>query len=209
MPTLVTLLLGAVLGASGALLIAGGDEERPARGGGVVSAAAASKAPPAVPRCSEVEIPERPAERIACRTPRALLQITGQARPLVVGGTNARVLSARLSGSDVLARVRVRNETRTEQGVQAGGQELYLNVGGRRVDSFVLSAVRVPPGEGRTVRLRYRLSMGEIAALRAADGGAELGVKPWDGSTAPGRVVGVIRMRVRTAATSPARRPPS
>jgi hypothetical protein len=207
--TLVALLVGVLLGAGGTLLVAGGEDGTDrVRARAVVEAEAASKAP-AIPRCSAIAIPERPKDRVACRTPKALLQITGQTRPLVVGGTNARVLSAVLTGSDVLVRVRVRNETRTEHGVQAGGQELYLNVGGRRVDSHVLSSVRVPPAEGRTVRLRYRLSMAQIAALRAAGGRAELGVRPWDGSTGPGKVVGVIRMRVRTEPTSPVPRPPS
>lgn len=222
MTTIVSVLFGAVLGVSGTLLLTPGGPQpaatlamldqvvaapAPAKPAAVRTVAASSS--PEIPRCSSLAIPAQPSERVACRTPKALLQITGQARPLVVGGTNARVLSAVLSGSDVLVRMRVRNETRTEQGVQAGGQELYLNVAGTRVDAHVLSSVRVPPFSGRTVRLRYRLSMSEIAALREAGGAAELGVRPWDGSTVPGKVVGVIRMRVRTPATSLAPRPPS
>jgi hypothetical protein len=107
-----------------------------------------------------------------------------------------RVLSAHRDGSSVLVRVRVRNETPAEQGVQAGGQEIYLNVGGRRIDAAHLSSVRLQPATGTTVRLRYVLTMEELKRLQRASGAAELGVRPWDG-TAKGRVVGVIRMLVR------------
>jgi hypothetical protein len=159
----------------------------------------AAKAGP-IPACADADIPERPTERTACRTSKALLQIIGQAKPIVVGGTMVRVLSAQLDGSSVVTRLRVRNETKAEQGAQAGGQELYLNVAGKRIDSAQLSRVRIPPMTGRTVKVRYVLAVGEIDALRKASGAAELGVRPWDG-TAKGRVVGVIRMRVRTPPT--------
>ena len=201
MASLVSVLFGALLGMTGTLLLTQDDRVRqvPARTEAAPVKAPAKPAEPAISRCADLVLPARPTERVACRTSKALLQIVGQSKPLVVGGTMVRVLSARREGSSVLVRLRVRNETPAEQGVQAGGQELYLNVGGRRVDSYRLSAVRIPPHSGRTVRLRFRLSMDEIAALRASGGAAELGVRPWEGSTVVDRVVGVIRLRVRTA----------
>ena len=199
MRTFVAVLFGAVIGMTCAFLLAQGGRAREVVR--ATKAPAQEDAAPAIPRCSAIEIPAQPRERIGCRTATSLLQITGQAHPLVVGGTNARLISAVLAGSDVVARIRVRNETPAEQGVQAGGQELYLNVAGRRIDSHALSAVRIPPDTGRTVRLRFRLSMDEIAALRQAGGRAEIGVRPWHGSTVADRVVGVIRLRVRTPTT--------
>ena len=203
MKTFLGVLFGAVVGMTAAFLMAqdASREAAVARTKPAPVAVEVASKSPVIPSCRAIAIPAQPRERVACRTAKSLLQITGQARPLVVGGTNARVFSAGMVGSDVVARVRVRNETPAEQGVQAGGQELYLNVGGRRVDSYRLSAVRIPPASGRTVKLRFRLSMGEIAALREGGHRAELGVRPWHGSTVAENVVGVIRLRVRTATT--------
>jgi hypothetical protein len=213
MATLVSILFGAVAGMTGTLLVTQQQQvvvRVPTENAPAKTAPAPAPAPapvaarpvekpaePAINPCADLVLPARPTERVSCTTAKALLQITGQSKPLVVGGTMVRVLSAKRSGSSVLVRLRVRNETKAEQGVQAGGQELYLNVGGRRIDAARLSSVRLAPESGTTVQVRYVLTMAELDRLAGAGGSAELGVKPWDG-TAKGRVVGVIRMLVRS-----------
>jgi hypothetical protein len=86
------------------------------------------------PLCREIDVPDQPPEPITCRTASAILTIVGEARPLLLGDTHVRVQSASLAQNRLTLRVRVRNETDAEQGIQAGGQELYLNLNGIRVD---------------------------------------------------------------------------
>ena len=152
-----------------------------------------------VPACSDIEIPARPVEAVTCRTASATLTIVDQAEPLLLGDTHVRILAAFLVDSRLTVRARVRNETPAEQGIQAGGQELYVNLGGLRVDAAPTGDLRVAPHTGETVSLRFALTPGALRLLRRAGGEAELGVRPWsEGSGTTD--VGVVRFRVRTGA---------
>jgi hypothetical protein len=216
MNAVVALLAGAVLGMGSALLIERSEgktiirevtvtAEPPSEPGARAPTPtsttpkpepkAAAPKKPVIESCRRAGIPAMPTERMECRTSSAVLQIVGQSKPLVVGGTMVRVVSASLDGADLITRIRVRNETLADQGVQAGGQELYLSIAGKRIDPPVLSRARIAPDKGKTVSIRFVLSQGEIEALRTADGAAELGVRPWEDSVS-GRVVGVIRLKV-------------
>jgi hypothetical protein len=148
------------------------------------------------PPCSELDIPPQPPEAVTCRTASATLMIVGQAKPLLLGDTHVRVLRALAAGRAVVLRVRVRNETDAEQGIQAGGQELYLNVNGIRVDPQPVSEQRVPPATGQTVSLRFVLTPGQARVLQRQGGRAELGVRPWTGG-GTANFVGVVRFSTR------------
>lgn len=178
-------------------------ESGPAR-----SATTAAEATPAettatatgAPPCDEVAAgTEDPAEPITCSTRSATLTIVGARSPVLLDGTEVRFLSAALAGREVTLRLRVRNETEAEQGVNAGGQELYLNLGGLRVDAEPIADTIVAPGRGETVSLRFRLTPARLELLRRARGRAELGVKPWDATPAAAAQRGVIRFGLRLA----------
>ena len=144
------------------------------------------------PACRDVEIPARPTEAVTCRTASAVLTIVDQAKPLLLGDTHVRVQSASAEGRTVALRVRVRNETDAEQGIQAGGQELYLNVNGIRVDPEPVREERVPPLTGKTISMRFVLTPGRARVLERLGRRAELGVRPWTAGE-PTTSVGVIR----------------
>lgn len=145
------------------------------------------------PLCRDIEIEASPAEPVHCRTSSAILTIAGEDDPVLLGGTHVRLLSATLSGSRLTTRVRVRNETEAEQGILAGGQELYVNLGGIRVDAVPPGDVRVPSQTGRTVTLRFALTPRRVVRLRGQGNRAELGIKPWTEEGSPSDTVGVIR----------------
>ena len=150
------------------------------------------------PPCAEVEDPGRDGDPVTCRTQTARLTIAGEDRPLVLGATQVRLFDSSLQGQQLTTRLRIRNETEAEQGVLAGGQEIYLNLGGLRVDADPVGDVRIPAAEATNTRLRFSLTPARVARLRNSGGRAELGVRPWDEGAggAPGTVVGVIRFRV-------------
>lgn len=154
------------------------------------------------PPCRAIEIPQRPPESVTCRTASATLTIVDQADPLLLGDTHVRVLSAYGAGDELMVRVRVRNETDAEQGVQAGGQELYLNLNGIRVDPEPVREVRVPPHTGETVDIDFRLTPGQARVLNAQGRRAELGVRPWTSGN-PASDVGVIRFFARPGEPPP------
>lgn len=175
----------ATLAATGALLGAGG------------AVATGAGAPAALPACSSLDVPERPPERVWCATPNATLSIAHQADPVLLEGTQVRVLSGTFDGAGTVAvRLRVRNETPAEQGLSAGGQELYLHLDGQRIDVALLRVVRFLPGEAKTVTLEYALTPEQAAALRAAGGRLDFGVRPWTDDPLPAPLIGVVRMRV-------------
>ena len=150
------------------------------------------------PPCADVEVPTQPVEAVTCRTRNAKLTIFGEDEPLLLGDTHVRVHTAEGRGNRVIARVRVRNETNSEQGIQAGGQELYLNLKGIRVDPDSVREERLPPATGKTIDLRFSLTPGQRDVLNRLGRWAELGVRPWtEGEQA--RRVGVIRFLVRPA----------
>jgi hypothetical protein len=154
----------------------------------------AGQRPSELRRCSSLNIPAMPPDRIRCQTPTATLVIVPQSEPVPLDGTEVRVLSSRVTGTTVTVRLRVRNETTAQQQLNAGGQKLYLNLDGTRVDAASGRAVRVAIGEVRTADLDYVLSRKQITALRARDGRLELGVRPWH--EGPARLIGVIRLRI-------------
>ncbi|MDQ3741554.1 MAG: hypothetical protein M3320_03735 [Actinomycetota bacterium] len=151
-----------------------------------------------VPACDEAPDPSETGEPVTCRTRSATLTIAPQERPVVLGGTQVRLLRASLSGSTVTVRLRVRNETQAEQSVLAGGQELYMNLSGLRVDPEPVGEVLVPMMNGTTVSLRFELTPARLEVLRRAGGRAELGVTPWTEDGAAGSK-GVVRFRVQGA----------
>jgi hypothetical protein len=169
---------------------------------GETTTADAAPADGALPPCAEVEDPAPDSDPVQCRTRSATLTIAGEERPLVLGATQVRLFGATLRGPTVVARVRVRNETDAEQGVLAGGQEIYVNLDGLRIDADPVGDVRVPAMEAANVRLRFALTPARLRKLQAAGGRAELGVRPWDEGAggSPGTVVGVIRFRAQSAA---------
>lgn len=148
------------------------------------------------PLCAELDIPARPSEAVTCRTTSATLTIVDEADPLLLGDTHVRVLSAHGEGGSLTVRARVRNETDAEQGVQAGGQELYLNLNGIRVDPGPVRDVRVPPRTGTTLPLEFRLTPGQTRILNAQGRRAELGVRPWTSGEQAANI-GVIRFFAR------------
>src|SRR5687767_59072 len=81
--------------------------------------AIAQEAPDTLRPCTALDLPARPAERIWCTTPNATLSIAHQSDPVLLDGTEVRVLSAALDGSLVDVRLRIRNTTNAEQGLSA------------------------------------------------------------------------------------------
>ena len=152
---------------------------------------------PGLRPCAELDIPARPLERVTCTTPHATLVIAHQSVPVLLDGTEVRVLSGELEGSSAWVRLRVRNTTEAEQGLSAGGQELYLFLDGQRIDMTTFrDDVWFGLGEAKTVTLEYALTWDQLAALRAGDGRIDFGVRPWHEGVAPAPLIGVVRMRV-------------
>jgi hypothetical protein len=158
--------------------------------------AAADEAPDTLRPCTALDLPARPAERIWCTTPHATLSIAHQSDPVLLDGTEVRVLSAALEGSLVDVRLRIRNTTDAEQGLSAGGQELYLFLDGQRIDANLLRIVRFGVGEAKTLTLSYVLSAEQVAALAERNGRVDFGVRPWTQSPQPAPLIGVVRVRV-------------
>lgn len=179
-----------------------GAEAAPAQPADEKVAGTADEASGDTPPCSEV--PATITEPVTCRTSSSVLYIARQSDPVLLGGTQARVIRATLRGETLSVRMRVRNETDAEQGVLAGGQELYLNLGGLRVDPEPLGDERVPRTEGRTVTLRFGLTPARESRLRAAQGRAELGIRPWTDPGTPADRVGVVRFQARLTAAAAA-----
>jgi hypothetical protein len=168
-----------------------------ALGACLLGPAAATADDQGAPRaCSTLDVPARPAERIWCTTPNATLSIAHQSDPVLLDGTEVRVLSALLDGAVVDVRLRVRNATQAEQGLSAGGQELYLYLDGERIDANLLRIVRFEIGAAKTVTMSYILSPEQVAALAARDGRIDFGVRPWTQSVLPAPLIGVVRVRV-------------
>ena len=158
--------------------------------------AAAGEAPDTLRPCTALDVPARPAERIWCTTPNATLSIAHQSDPVLLDGTEVRVLSAALEGSLVDVRLRIRNTTDAEQGLSAGGQELYLYLDGERIDANLLRIVRFHVGEAKTLTLSYVLSPDQVAKLAERDGRIDFGVRPWTQSPQPAPLIGVVRVGV-------------
>ena len=176
----------AALAATGAFLAAGG-----------TIAGATDDRPATMPTCASLDIPGKPPERVWCSTANADLSIAHQADPVLLDGTQVRVLSGTFDGAGTISvRLRVRNETPAEQGLSAGGQELYLYLDGQRIDAAVLRVVRFLPGEAKTVTLDYALTPEQVASLRASEGRLDFGVRPWTDAPLPAPLIGVVRMRV-------------
>ena len=147
-------------------------------------------------RCAGLDVPTTPPQRVWCSTPNATLVIAHQSDPVLLDGTEVRVLSGTLAGSSLRVRARVRNQTRAEQGLSAGGQELYLSVAGSRVDLASFRDVRFAIGEAKTLQLDYVLAPEQLATLGARGGRLDFGVRPWHEGALPAPLVGVLRMRV-------------
>jgi hypothetical protein len=193
-----TILIAVVI-ADAALIALGRPDDGAARPGTNPAESTAGNPGTQPPPCSKASAGDGD-EPVTCRTRSAILTIVSGRDPVLLGATQARLLTVRLAGSAVEARLRIRNESPAEQSVLAGGQEIYVNISGLRVDAARLrDDVRVQPGSGRTVHLRFPLTAARLAALRRQRGRAELGVKPWDEQTSEAHR-GVIRFAVRTRA---------
>ena len=165
--------------------------------GCLAGVAGASETPAAsLARCSELDIPAKPPERVWCRTAAATLVIAHQADPVLLDGTEVRILSAEVLGLSVRVRTRVRNATDAVQWLSAGGQELYLNVAGERIDLAIFRDVEFGIGEAKTIQLDYALAPEQLAALQAAGGRLDFGVRPWHEGVRPAPLVGVVRVRL-------------
>ena len=151
---------------------------------------------PGLRPCHDLDIPANPMERITCTTPNAVLVIAHQSVPVLLDGTEVRVLSADLEGTTMWVRLRVRNTTQAEQGINAGGQELYLYLAGERIDLASLRDVRLKVDEAKTVTLDYVLTPEQLATLAARDGRLDFGVRPWHDGFAPAPLIGVVRVGV-------------
>lgn len=137
-----------------------------------------------------------PAERVWCTTPNATLVIAHQSDPVLLEGTEVRVLSADQSGSWIRVRARVRNQTPAEQGLSAGGQELYLSIDGSRADLAVFRDVRFGVGEAKTIQLDFELTPEQLSGLGARGGRLDFGVRPWHEGALPAPLIGVVRVGV-------------
>ncbi|HEX8123179.1 MAG TPA: hypothetical protein VF549_18145 [Solirubrobacteraceae bacterium] len=148
------------------------------------------------PPCADVTPPTGAGDPVTCRARTATLTIAGAERPVILGATQVRLLRSSLRGRVLSADVRVRNETDSAQSLLAGGQEIYLNLRGVRVDAKPVGDLVVQPMEGRTVTLNFALTTAGLERLTRVAGQAEMGVKPWtEAGEAPARV-GVIRFTV-------------
>lgn len=154
-----------------------------------------------VRRCADLDIPRDPPEPVTCRvTSGTTLTIVSQAKPLLLDGTQARVVDAVRAPAAVVVRLRLRNETGTPQRAGAGGQQTYLNVGGMRIDARPLPRTRIAVATGETIRFRFPLTAAQTRLLSRAGGRAELGVVPWREEDRTGDVRGVIRLRLTARA---------
>jgi hypothetical protein len=150
----------------------------------------------ALEACAALDVPAKPSQRVWCTTPSATLVIAHQSDPVLLDGTEVRVLSGRLLGASIRVRLRVRNQTPAEQDLSAGGQELYLYLDGSRVDLAVFRDVHFGVGEAKTLQLDYVLSPEQLAALGRSEGRLDFGVRPWHDGALPAPLVGVVRVRV-------------
>ena len=160
----------------------------------------AAQTPETLRKCADLEIPARPPRPVTCATKTATIVIASETTPVLLGGTQARLLAATLSDGALTARMRIRNETDAEQGVLAGGQEIHVNLNGRRLEAARGEEVRIAPGEAETVTIRFPADARAATTLRRTEGEAELGIRPW--SAKPGEEtgpVGVIRFKADLA----------
>lgn len=193
-----------VLAVDLAVIAFGRAEDAPPAPRSTSSAPAASRdASPADPSqaasCSDVQDPGPSGTPVTCRTRTSTLTIAGERRPVILGGTQVRLLHSTLRGRILTAEVRVRNETAVEQSVLAGGQQIYLNVQGARVNPKPLGDVRVQSMEGQTVTLRFALTTAGLQRLLRLGGKAELGIRPWTEDDADTSRIGVIRFAAPAA----------
>ena len=162
-------------------------------------AAGTSAAQPSLPSCANIADPGPDDEPVTCRTSNATLTVADEARPMLLGGTQVRFLSASLAQGTLAIRLRVRNETDEEQGILEGGQRIYVNVDGIRTEPSPPDDIRLAPAEAATVSLDFPLSTARAKRLRGVDGEAELGVVPWPGSGTEPNSRGLIHFTTEMA----------
>lgn len=145
------------------------------------------------PPCRSLDLDDV-GERVTCRTRTATLTIAGEGHPLIVGGTEARVLDSELARRVLTVRMRLRNPTESARADRPGRRQLYVSVAGERTYPLPLIDRRTDEGT-RTIRLRFPLTSRSARKLRRDKARAELGVVPWQeiGDDDPGRL-GVIRL---------------
>jgi hypothetical protein len=151
---------------------------------------------PTPPACTDVEGITTPEGRVVCRTENATLIIAPEDVPVLIAGTQVRVIGTTLDGATVTLRLRVRNETDAEQGLSAGGQELYLNLDGERIDARPIGVVRVPRRTGITASAHFDLLPAQLARLHELGGRIDLGVRPWEELGHRLLAIGVVRLDV-------------
>lgn len=129
-----------------------------------------------------------------------MLTIVSQAKPLLLEGTQARVVEASRGSGAVLVRLRLRNETGVPQRAGAAGQRTYLNVSGTRIAAQPSLRTRISAATGETLRFRFPLTAARARLLARAPDRAELGVVPWNQDGRNRNVRGVIRLRLSAGA---------
>ena len=147
----------------------------------------------AAPPCAEASA-GRSGDPVICRSASATLTIGREGDALVVGDTEVRVYSARLTGRSLVVRMRLRHPRGDASRSPAGRGQLYVRVGGERGDREPLVR-RLDPS--RAIAVRFRLSARRARELRSGRARAELAVVPWSelGERRPGRL-GVVRLDV-------------
>ncbi len=186
-------LIGAA-GAAALIALSERGDGAPA-GQGRPAASSSGEPDPGIRRCADIDVPRAPREAVTCRARSATLTIVRQAKPLLLGGTQARVIDTRRSRGGVIVRLRLRNETGSPQRAGARGQQIYLNIRGLRVDASPRPRARIAAGNGETLRLRFPLSASRARLLQRAGNRADLGIVPWN-ADAGTDVRGVIRLTV-------------
>ena len=133
----------------------------------------------------------------------ALITTASGDKPVLLDGTEARLLGAHARAHDLRLRVRLRNESGREQ--LPDPRRVYLVLGARRLYAQPGADRPIRSGEGRTLLRRFELDAAALRDLRRARGRAELRVMPWP-VPGSGRAAspGVIRFRVDLAGAQPA-----
>jgi hypothetical protein len=133
--------------------------------------------------------------RVTCTAASSVLTIAAERTPLVVEGTEARVLRSRIDGDELTVRLRLRPPG--ERRARPERDQVYLTVAGRRFAPGPLAGGR-RPGRTATVSLRFRLPRELAGRVLRGDVRADLGIVPFEhlGADRPPRL-GVVRLDPR------------
>jgi hypothetical protein len=202
----VLLLAAAGLAWGVAFLFAAGSGEAPTAVQPTASAgrsvAARATPPPAptpastVPRCTDA------APVGTCRTETAVLTLADAPSSLRLPSLQARLTGAPAVLAPTTDEARLRAELRVTStsdrrplSLGAPDREIYLRVGGQRIEAEPLAASSLAPGATRLLQLRFPLTVAQQEDLTGA-GGGELGLRITNGAASEPDRIGVIRFRL-------------